>query len=180
MKCIKVITDEDFGLHSIAFDNPRHRYGARGIIFNKDNKIAILNKTKKNEYKLVGGGIEEDEEPAEAFQREVLEEAGCYVEIDECLGTTEELKTLDNFKQTSYVYVAHVIEDTNQTKFTDKEIAEGSQLLWLDLDEAMKLIKDSENKIVSSNFENIYHTRFIVKRDYEILNYYKSINLRKN
>ena len=82
MKCINKLTDEDFGLDIVPFDNPRHRYGARGIVFNKDNKIAVLNKTLKNEYKLVGGGIEEDEDPTKAFKREVLEEAGCIVEID--------------------------------------------------------------------------------------------------
>ena len=51
MKCINKLTDEDFGLDIVPFDNPRHRYGARGIVFNKDNKIAVLNKTLKNEYK---------------------------------------------------------------------------------------------------------------------------------
>ena len=39
MKCINKLTDEDFGLDIVHFDNPRHRYGARGIVFNKDNKI---------------------------------------------------------------------------------------------------------------------------------------------
>lgn len=174
MICIKKITDEDFGLKSVPFDNPRHRLGARGIVFNDEGKIAILNKTLKNEYKLVGGGIDEDEDPTKAFKREVMEEAGCVVEIDDCLGTIEELKTLDNFKQTSYVYVAHVIEDTKHTSFTQKEIDEGSQLLWLDIDEAMKLIQDSEDKLVASKYENVYHTKFIARRDYTILKYYKN------
>lgn len=81
MKCIKTITDQDFGLYNFKLENPRTRLGARGIVFNEDNKIAILNKQLKNEYKLVGGGIEEDEDPKLAFQREVLEEAGCDIEI---------------------------------------------------------------------------------------------------
>lgn len=76
MICIKKITDEDFGLNSIPFDNPRKRLGARGIVFNNEGKIAILNKTLKNEYKLVGGGIDENEDPTIAFKREVMEEAG--------------------------------------------------------------------------------------------------------
>ena len=172
MKCINKLTDEDFGLDIVHFDNPRHRYGARGIVFNKDNKIAILNKTLKNEYKLVGGGIEQDEDPTKAFKREVLEEAGCIVEIDDCLGTFEELKSHDNFKQTSYVYVAHVIKDTKELHFTQKEIDEGAKLLWLNIEDAMKLIKDSEDKLIASKYENDYHTKFIARRDYEILRYY--------
>lgn len=172
MICIGKLTDEDFGLNIIPFNNPRCRYGARGIVFNQDNKIAILNKSLKNEYKLVGGGIEEDEDPTKAFKREVLEETGCKVEIDDCLGTFEELKSQDNFKQTSYVYVAHVVEDTNELHYTQKERDEGAKLLWLDIEDAMRLIKDCEDKLISSKYENIYHTKFIVKRDYQILKYY--------
>lgn len=172
MKCINKLTDEDFGLDIVPFDNPRHRFGARGIVFNQDNKIAILNKPLENEYKLVGGGIEEDEDPTKAFKREILEETGCLVEIDDCLGTFEELKSHDNFKQTSYVYVAHVIEDTHELHFTQQEVDEGAKLLWLNIEDAMKLIKDSEDKLVASKYENVYHTKFIVRRDYEILRYY--------
>lgn len=144
MKCIKVITDEDFGLDIKKFDNPRVRYGARGIVFNDKNEIAILNKSNKNEYKLVGGGIEENEDPTIAFKREVLEESGCKVEIDDFLGTIKEEKSQDNFMQTSYVYVAHVLEDTKQLHLTDKEIDEGSQLLWLKIEDAIKIIKDCD------------------------------------
>ena len=172
MKCIGKITDEDFGLKVIPFDNTRKRIGARGIVFNEDNKIAILNKSLKNEYKLVGGGIKEDEDPTKAFKREVLEEAGCVVEIDDCLGTFEELKSQDNFKQTSYIYVAHVIEDRKELHLTQKEIDEGAKLLWLDIEDAMKFIKESEEKLVASDYENVYHTKFIVRRDYAILKYY--------
>ena len=56
MKCFKTITDEDLGLNSVPFDNPRHRLGARGIILNDDGKIAILYKEAKRECKLIGGG----------------------------------------------------------------------------------------------------------------------------
>lgn len=172
MKCIKVLTDEDFGLNIKKFDNPRVRLGARGIVLNNKNEIAILNKKHKNEYKLVGGGIEENENPTLAFKREVLEESGCIIEIDDCLGTIREEKSQDNFIQTSYVYVAHVLEDTKELHLTAKEIEEGSQLLWLNIEDALKKIKDCENKLISSNYENVYHTKFIVRRDYIILEYY--------
>lgn len=173
MKCIKTLTDKDFGLDELELANPRVRFGARGIVFNKDNKIAVLNKKNKNEYKLVGGGIENDEDPKLAFKREVLEEAGCNIEIKEEMGITEEIKSHDNFKQISYVFVANVIGEIGNTNFTQDEIDENSQLLWLNIDEGMRLIKDSENKIVASEYKNVYHTKFIVRRDYEILKYYK-------
>ena len=103
MNLICKITDKDIGKQPIEMDNPRLRLGARGIVIREDGKIAIFNKSNKNEYKLPGGGLEGEEKPEEAFKREVLEETGCEVEIIECLGTTEEYKTFDNFKQISYV-----------------------------------------------------------------------------
>ena len=51
MKCIKIITDEDFNLEVNEFDNPRIRLGARGIVFNDKKEIAILHKVYKNEYR---------------------------------------------------------------------------------------------------------------------------------
>ena len=178
MNIIKTLTDENFGIKSIKIENPRHRLGARGLVF-KNGKVAILNKQSKNEYKLVGGGIEKDEDPATAFQREVLEETGCQIEIVDFLGITEEYKSQDNFRQTSYVYVANVINDTGNFNFTQKEIDEGSKLLWLDINDALKLIKESENKLVSSKYESVYHTKFIVRRYYEILKYYINNYLNK-
>ena len=52
-------------------NNSRLRLGARGIAIREDGKIAIFNKSNKNEYKLPGGGLEGEgeEEPEEAFKR---------------------------------------------------------------------------------------------------------------
>ena len=75
------ITDKDIGETSVEMTNPRLRLGARGIVIREDGKIAIFNKSNKNEYKLPGGGLEGEEEPEEAFKREALEETGCEVEI---------------------------------------------------------------------------------------------------
>ena len=49
----------------------------------------------------------------------------------------------------------------------------------MSLEEAIKLIKDCEDNIKSTNDEmDIYHIKFIVRRDYEILNYYMSEYLK--
>ncbi len=174
MHCIRILTDEDFGLAIKEFINPKKRSGARGIILNEEGKVAILNKSNKNEFKLIGGGIEENEDPQLAFKREALEECGCEVEIDDFLGIIKEEKSQSNFIQTSYVYLAHVTKDTKELHLTTKEIDEGAKLLWLDIDEAIKQIKDCEQKLVSSKYEDVYFTKFIVRRDYFILDYYKN------
>ena len=95
------LTDEDIGYEYHELENPELRLAARGIVVRDDGKIAVFNKSNKNEYKLPGGGMEEDENPEEAFKREVLEETGCIIEITHILGTTEEYKAQSNFKQIS-------------------------------------------------------------------------------
>ncbi len=179
MNIISVLVDEDFNLNSIPFNDPRIRYGARGIVKRQDGKIAIFNKSNKNEYKLPGGGIDDNEDPKEAFLREVLEETGCVVKIITKLGTIEEHKTLDNFKQISHVYVSEVIEDKKTLYLTQKEQDEGAKLLWLDEHEALEKISDCSQNLKESAYENFYHSRFIVERDRRILSYYLENNKKR-
>ena len=166
------ILDEDIGEKSIQMDNPQIRYGARGIVLREDGKIAVFNKSNKNEYKLPGGGIEGNEKSQEAFKREVLEETGCVIEVIKELGIAEEYKTLGNFKQISYVFVGKVLEDTNNLNVTQKEKDEGAKLIWETPSNALKLITDCYDNLISSKYENVYFTKFIVLRDKAILEYY--------
>jgi len=174
------VTDADIGETPVDMENPRVRLGARGIVVREDGKIAVFNKSNKNEYKLPGGGIENEENPEEAFKREVLEETGCEVEIVKCLGTTEEHKSLENFKQISYVFVGKVIKDTNELHVTEKEKDEGAKLVWETPENALKLITDCFNNLIASRYESVYHTKFIVFRDRKILERYIELNKEKN
>ena len=61
MNIITEITDDTFGIESIPFDNPKIRYGARGIVKKQDGTIAVFFKKAKNEYKLPGSGVEQGE-----------------------------------------------------------------------------------------------------------------------
>ena len=180
MKLICKITDEDIGEKIIDMENPRLRLGARGIVIRDDGKIAIFNKSNKNEYKLPGGGLEGEEKPEEAFKREVLEETGCEVEIIETLGTTEEYKSLNNFKQISYVYVGKVQKDTNKLNLTEKEKDEGAKLLWETPEKALELITECFDKLVASKYASIYSTKFVVLRDSKILEKYIEMNKLSN
>ena len=85
-------------------NNPRLRYGARGIIENENGEIAVFNKQVKNEYKLPGGGIDTGEDPISAFKREAIEETGCEIENVEMIGEIIEEQSDENFVQHSYVF----------------------------------------------------------------------------
>ena len=179
MELICKITDEDIGEKTVHMENPKLRLGARGIVIREDGKIAIFNKSNKNEYKLPGGGLEGEEKPEDAFKREVLEETGCEVEIIDDLGTTEEYKSLNNFKQISYIFVGKVLNDTKQLNVTQKEKDEGAKLLWVNPYKALELIKNCINDLKDSQYENVYATKFVVLRDRKILEYYLSISEEK-
>ena len=173
MEHIRVITDKDFNIEPIEFQPPtRTRVGARGIVLDSDGKIAIFNKTLKNEFKLPGGGVEDNEDLEIAFKREVMEETGCEVEIIQKLGTIVEEKSQDNFIQTSHVFVSKVINNTQNLNLTQKEIDEGAKLIWVTPSDGLKLVSNSINNLVGSKYENVYHSKFIVTRDATILEYY--------
>ena len=58
MGLICVLRDKDIGQEPIEMnENPELRLSSRGIVIREDGKIAIFNKSNKNEYKLPGGGI---------------------------------------------------------------------------------------------------------------------------
>lgn len=172
MELICKITDLDIGEELLKMENPRLRLAARGIVIREDGKIAVFNKSNKNEYKLPGGGIEGEENPEIAFKREAMEETGCEVEIIKELGTTEEYKSLNNFKQISYVYIGKVIKDTKQLHVTEKEKDEGAKLLWETPQKALELITECYNNLIASKYESVYSTKFIVLRDRKILEKY--------
>ena len=170
------ITDQDIGETFVEMTNPRLRLGARGIVIREDGKIAIFNKSNKNEYKLPGGGLEGEEEPERAFKREALEETGCEVEIIQNLGITEEYKSLNNFKQISYVFVGKVLKDTKQLNVTEKEKDEGAKLLWETPEKALELITKCYDELIASRYESVYATKFIVLRDRKILERWMEMN----
>ena len=125
-----------------------------------------------NVYRLPGGGLENDEDPEAAFLREITEETGCEVEIVKELGIIEEHKSRDNFKQISYVFVSKVINDTKQLHLTNDEKDLGAKPLWVDVHNALELIENSYEKLVSSKYEDIYFAKFALIRDKEILQYH--------
>lgn len=165
------LTDIDIGELYNELEEPKIRIGARGIITRDDGKIAVFNKSNKNEYKLPGGGIKDGETPEDAFKREVLEETGCVINIIDNIGTTVECKSKQNSKQISHVFVGEVIEDKGYLNLTNIEKKTGGRLLWETPERALELISSCYNKIDADEF-SVYITKFVVLRDRKILEYY--------
>jgi 8-oxo-dGTP diphosphatase len=140
----------------------RTRLSARGVVFDKDNNVAILPVSNHNYHKLPGGGIEEGEDKIEAFRRECVEEIGSDVEVTSELGIIIEYRSEFSLVQTSYCYMGKVIGERKETSFTEHEKSQGfKQPVWVPFKEALKIVSTSE--------PNNYEGGLIKERDTLIL-----------
>jgi 8-oxo-dGTP diphosphatase len=157
------IKDKEYpiDMSSIAF-----REASRAVVFDENGLIPMLYVSKENYHKLPGGGIEEGEDKMEALKREVIEEAGCEIDDIFEVGMIIEFRSKWDLKQISYCYYAKAVKE-GQTKFTDKEKADGFKLVWMKLDEAIAQ--------VSKDLPKDYEGKFIQERDLTFLKEVKKI-----
>lgn len=179
----ETILDSDINFDNIALKSKdkKLRMASRGILLYDENPnlIGIFYKENMNEYKLPGGGLELNDQPDIAFKREVLEETGYNIKNEKLIGITTEIKSKLNFIQTSFVFVATKVGEQTQPTMTEKEIAEGGKFLWLDINDAIKKMEASIDKLKAGIEESVYSTTFVVKRDILILkNYLKLITTK--
>jgi len=121
------------------------REAARGIVMDDDGAVALLHVARDNYYKLPGGGIDEGEEPLEAFGRELMEEIGCEAEVLHAMGTILEQRYYWNMTQISHCYVARQVGEKGEPDFTDKERESGFEIVWAkNIDEAIKLLESND------------------------------------
>lgn len=165
MKNLLTIRDEDVRSDYVASKETDYkiRISPRAVLFDENNKIALLNVSKHNYYKLPGGGAEEGEDIKTALARECLEEAGCNIEVLKEIGETVEYRAKWSTLQKSPSYIARVVGEKGKTNFEGDEIDYGFELLWVDFDKAFDLIKKSQPN------DDTYDAKFIVKRDLAIL-----------
>lgn len=106
-------------------------------ICERNGKILLTKKTKKNEIAMVGGGIEQCETHEDCLKREFLEESGYTIEsIDElcavdCFwpaGGECPMESLANF------YVVNLSEEA------DNPTEDGHEPVWVSIDEAENLL----------------------------------------
>lgn len=160
MKLIKLLNPQNVSEEEVK--NYSTREASRAVVFDYDNKIALLHISKENYYKLPGGGIEEREDKITALNRECLEEIGCKIEVINEVGLIVEYRKINNEKQTSYCYIAKVKGDKGQPNFTDEEKSKGFEATWFTYEEAIKRLRSGESIFGKDN-------SYIIPRDIAFL-----------
>lgn len=139
MKTLLVFDDKNYTADMPVYE----KFAARGVIL-RDGKLAVQ-KGSAGECKILGGGMEQQEDAAEALYREVLEEAGLFIMKDTIrnLGTISEMRE-DIFKKgTKFVchttfYLCEILEETTEPHMTQSEIEKGYHLEWLTPEEIIQ------------------------------------------
>ena len=147
MKLLCRINESDLaGIEPKSNNNPiTSRKAARAIIFNGDNKIALLYASRDGYHKLPGGGIEGQESWQEALEREALEEVGCQIKIRPIeIGVIEEVRQSHAMHQLSYCGIADACGEPFEPQLTADEISDGISPKWASLDEAINLLESDK------------------------------------
>lgn len=153
MKLLKEIKDKKFPEDESTL---KIREASRVILFDENDLIPLLFVTKYNYHKLPGGGIGEGENRFRALARECLEEVGSEIEVIGEIGKIIEFRSKWNLKQISYCYYGKIISK-GDPDFTQKELSQGFEIVWLSLKEAIFKVENDKPQ----NYEG----SFIQKRD---------------
>ena len=104
-----------------------------------------------------------------------MEETGYSIDIKENLGVAVEKKSPDNFMQYSTIFVGKILKREKNENYTIEELKDGSCVVWVDIVEAIKLIRNSLSSLKYMGIKS-YHDLFILKRDILILEYYAKMH----
>lgn len=106
--------------------------GARGIVLSNDKtQVFLVKHTTSKQWYLPGGGVKKSEAPAVALQRELQEEVGLHIKVEQLKNFSIYENNQEGKKDTVHVFLVELLDrETTQTK--DVEIERG---YWYPLDQ---------------------------------------------
>jgi 8-oxo-dGTP pyrophosphatase MutT (NUDIX family) len=135
-------------------DQERHT-ACRGII-KKGSKYSVVRIPKHDIYMFPGGGLEVGETLKECTKREVKEETGMEVMVEE--HTVSITEVFANEIWTNHYFICEIINETNEVSFTEEEKELELEQLWI---EESKLLD-----IFANNMGNHPHAPNIHQREF--------------
>lgn len=131
---IGYLDDRAIGLPYESFD-VKMRYAGKGVVIDQEWKVAIIHSTTYGGYELPWGHIDPGEDKEQAFVRECREEIGCDIEIIRYIGYVIEHRYREQYKKTSYYFVAKLIGEKWIPQLEAGEQADGLETLRISPDE---------------------------------------------
>ena len=166
--CISSINDETVGLESTGEDasNFTVREGARGVLMNEKNQIALVHSVNRGWYKSPGGGRENDELVYENLEREILEETGYKIQDIRPLGYELNERSQWQMIGKAYIFLCRTAEYIGKKQMAD-EIEDGDTLEWFNsFDEAIAILES-----VKLDEIGFYGAYFFTRREIDVLKY---------
>ena len=130
----------------------------KGLVINSDNKILLA--FNNNTYQFLGGHLEKNEKKEICLQREIKEEAGIDVEVED--NPFLNIITYDNnyfdtgikVKNSIYYYriICDKMPDFSNTKYDELEIKSDFNLIYVNFFELENFIKNNlKNGLIDEN-----------------------------
>ncbi|MCU4413842.1 NUDIX domain-containing protein [Acinetobacter sp. WU_MDCI_Axc73] len=115
---------------------------AAAIILNEAGELLVVRKKHTHVFMQVGGKLEANEPPEQAIAREIKEEIGCDIQIDQFIGRFETATANEPDHQlVSYVYLAKL-------KQTPQIAAEIAEMKWVALDDQATALAPLTREVV--------------------------------
>lgn len=138
---------------------------SRGVIQFSDGDILVFFKERIGQYKLPGGGKENDETLEQTFMREVLEETGYMVKNIRKVGIVKDQT------QTSYIFVAEPYGEAQEIHPDEDEIKFSAKCLKMNPADVLKNMKKFIIEHKDYSDENSLIQCYFTQRDRKILEY---------
>lgn len=130
-----------------------------GIIIIKDNKILLHKNDNKDNYCLPGGGVHFLESSEEAIIREVKEETGLDIKVENCVSTIENMFEHDGIKfhEIYFIYRGSFVDDIDTSKVIENIEGKPIKYGFVDLDrlDEYKILPVVTTDIIKNNTSHI-------------------------
>ena len=107
-----------------------------GIIITQGNKILLHKNDEKDNYCLPGGGVHFLESSEEAIIREIKEETGLDIKVNECVSTIENMfeKQGIKFHEIYFIYKGSFVDEVDTSKVLENIEGKPIKYYFVDID----------------------------------------------
>lgn len=147
------------------------REASRGVIQFSDGDILVFFKERIGQYKLPGGGKENNETPEQIFIREAYEETGYMIKNIRKIGVVKDQT------QTSYIFIAEPYGEAQEIHPDGDEIKFDAKCLKMNPVDVLKNMKKFIIEHQDYSDENSLIQCYFTQRDCKILEYVLDHNL---